>query len=166
MLLVRGWASTSAIDAEDHSFAPEAIRWPQFNVGGSLISPPIELLYHHRGAPVGKIITLARRATKDGSLGLWIEASVSPEYTYLPFSGFSVRTKIERYEIKHRDVGPYALVKSAFLLEVSLVREPCNPDCLVTEREEFCEVTPYTIEAINKLRSLQQLIEKLQRANK
>ena len=76
MQFVRGWASTSIIDAVDLSFEPDAIRLPSF--GG--LTPPIELLYNHdRFSPAGKIITLERRATKDGSVGLWIEAITRAE---------------------------------------------------------------------------------------
>lgn len=155
MLVVAGWASTSAIDAVDHSFEAEAIRWPSF--GG--LTPPIELLWNHsKWHPCGKILYLARRATPNGSLGLWIEASVSPEYAQAQFTGFSVRTKIERYEIKTIP-RPYAVVTSAVLLEVSLVPKPANPDCTIQRREELPEVTPLMIEQINKARQLQRLIE-------
>jgi hypothetical protein len=163
VLLVSGWASTSCVDAEDHSFEPDAIRWLSF---GGLV-PPIELLYqHNKHAPCGKITTLERRATKDGTLGLWCEASVYPFYAVAPFTGFSVRTAVERYEIKQGPKGPYANIKSAVLLDVSLVPKPCNPDCVIQSREEFNELTPYTVEAYNKLRALQMLVEQAMRAQR
>ena len=126
---------TSAIDADDHSIDGDAIRW-------STLGFPIELLWHHKpGQPCGKIITLERRATKNGSLGLWCEAIVSPSYVKAPFTGFSVRTKVETYTIKTIP-KPHAVVTSAVLLEVSLVPKPCNPDCIIIEREEMPDVTP------------------------
>ena len=156
MLIVKGWASTSAIDAEDHSFDGDAIRWPSF--GG--LTPPIELLYRHRASqPAGRIRTLERRATHDGKLGIWCEATVSSSFVEAPFSGFSVATNIQEYEIKQGHRGPYALIKSAILTEVSLVPNPCNPDCTILEREEWNEITPMLLEQINKLRALQRAIE-------
>ena len=107
-------------------------------------------LYHHsKWAPCGKIRTLERRATPTGGVGLGCEATVHPEYVQAPFTGFSMRTCIEKYEIEQGPKGPYAAVLSAVLLEVSLIPTPCNPDCVILEREDLPEVTPMLIEAIN-----------------
>jgi len=127
--IVTGIASTAALDAQRHSVLPRAFD----------LTRSVPLLWRHdaKARPCGTITRLNER--DDGFLV--IRGLIDDDWIADRAAGFSVAFGVVEYQIKNKGRGDfYSAISKANLTEISLVRNPVNPECVVLTRERIPKI--------------------------
>ena len=130
MLKIKGYASTNTKDRTNEVIEPTAWQEGLANYA----SNPVLLFQHDHANPVGKVLSLSI-----DEKGLFVEAEISNTADKLQslvneevLKAFSVGFALKDGEYERKT--DTFVIKSAELLELSIVSIPCNPTALF-ERE-------------------------------
>jgi len=124
--ILTGIASTPSLDAQRHSVLPGAFDLKR--------TPTLLWRHDAKACPCGTITRLSYR--DDGCLV--IRALIDDDWIADRAAGFSVAFGVVEYEIKNKGRADfYSAISKANLTEISLVRNPVNPECVVLTRERI-----------------------------
>jgi hypothetical protein len=147
--ILHGYASAPVVDLERIKFRKYALRWLPWQLP--------ELRYRHGSEIVGTVDHLEETAR-----GLAVRVTTAHELAKCA-PAFSVAAAVDDYAICDAD-GPgfHALIKAAWITEISLTDTPACPAACVWERQPRCPEVAYYDLMIRRVGLLQQLVQSME----